>query len=510
MLVSVALARDVHAQSTTAAAEPSFGHSVPVPLAHAARRSGPIVLDGRVDEAAWQAATPITELTQIDPDEGRPASERTEVRFLFDDEALYVGARMFDSHGPSGVTTRLARRDADTDSDGFQIVIDSYHDHLGRAFFQVNPSGVKFDALGVGGSNPDPAWDPIWDAATRIDSLGWSAELRIPLSQLRFSRDSVQTWGLQVRRFIQRRQEQDQWSFWRKTESGGPPSFGHLSGLRLARAPQHVEVMPYVVGRSRHIRPTTAGDPFNSGSEMDSRAGADVKYLLTSNLVLDATFNPDFGQVEVDPAVVNLSAFESFFPEKRPFFIEGAGIFGFGSFSCFFCSNVSSLESFYSRRIGRPPTGADLATDAGKYADIPESSTILGAAKITGRTDGGFTVGVLDAVTDRMQARVQRADGTRFTQTVEPLSNYFVGRLKRDYKSGNLVIGAIGTSVVRALDSAFATRLNKHSEMAGADLVYTWGNHTYSLMSSLIIRSGERPASVSSPSRPAVAATSRR
>jgi hypothetical protein len=313
--------------------------------------------------------------------------------------------------------------------------------------------------------------------------------MRIPFSQLRFSRDSVQTWGLQVRRFIQRRQEQDQWSFWSKTENGGPPRFGHLVGLRLARAPQHLEVMPYVVGRSRHVRPADAGDPFNRGGVEDMRAGGDVKYLLTSNLVLDATFNPDFGQVEVDPAVVNLSAFETFFPEKRPFFIEGAGIFSFGNFSCFFCSNVSSLESFYSRRIGRRPTGGDVAADAGKYADIPESSTILGAAKITGRTGGGFTVGLLDAVTNRMRARVVGFDGSRFRQTVEPLTNYFVGRLKHDYLNGNLVVGAIGTSVVRNLDTTFAKRLNRHSEMAGADVLYAWGNHTYSLMGSAALSS---------------------
>ena len=159
------------------------------------------MLDGRVDEDAWKKATPITEFTQSDPDEGKPASQRTEVRFLYDDAALYVGARMFDSAGAAGIVTRLVRRDADMESDYFEIVIDGYHDHLGRAFFDINPSGVKFDALGIGGSNPDASWDPIWEAATSIDSLGWTAELRIPYSQLRFSQQEVQTWGLQVRRW---------------------------------------------------------------------------------------------------------------------------------------------------------------------------------------------------------------------------------------------------------------------------------------------------------------------
>lgn len=185
------------------------------------------------------------------------------------------------------------------ESDWFQVVIDGYHDHLGRAFFQVNPSGVKFDALGTGNSNPDASWDGIWETATSIDSLGWSAEIRIPYSQLRFSRQEVQVWGLQVRRFIQRSQEQDQWSFWKKTDIAGPARFGHLEGLRIPGVPRHLEVVPYVVGRSRHARPDQPGDPFNDGSRQDARIGGDVKALLTSNLTLNLTLNPDFGQVEV-------------------------------------------------------------------------------------------------------------------------------------------------------------------------------------------------------------------
>lgn len=460
------------------------GHTTPVPSTRAVRRTGPIVLDGKLDDEGWRNVEAVTEFKQIDPHEGQPASQRTEVRIVFDEEALYVAARMFDSLGARGVTTRLVRRDADMQSDWFHVVIDSYHDHLGRAFFQVNPSGVKFDALGVGASNPDPAWDPIWETAAQIDSLGWTAEMRIPFSQLRFSRSPTQTWGFQIRRFIQRTQEQDQWSFWTKTEPGGPPRFGHLEGVTIGGSPQHLEVMPYAVARSKHVRPALSGDPFNNGSVQDAHVGADAKYLLTSNLTLDATINPDFGQVEVDPAVVNLSDFETFFDEKRPFFIEGAGIFGFGSFNCMFCSNVSSLESFYSRRIGRAPTGADLAYDAGKYADVPTASTILGAAKITGRTSNGFTVGLLDATTNRMTARVMDASGRRFNETVEPLTNFFVGRVKRDYLHGNLVIGAIGTSVVRALDSTFESRLNRHSEMVGTDIRYTWDNQRYSLIAS--------------------------
>jgi hypothetical protein len=200
--------------SSTPSSRENFGHKVAVPSAMAARRTSPIVLDAKLDEAAWQSAQPITDLKQVDPDEGKPASQRTEVRFLFDDDALYIGAKMYDTEGAKGVTTRLVRRDDSFDSDYFEIVIDGYHDHLSRAFFDVNPSGSKNDNIGIGTSCCDNSWDPVWEAATHIDADGWTAEIRIPFSQLRFSRDSVQTWGLQVRRFIKRRDEQDQWAFW--------------------------------------------------------------------------------------------------------------------------------------------------------------------------------------------------------------------------------------------------------------------------------------------------------
>src|SRR5690348_12907070 len=390
--------------SSTPSSRDNFGHKVAVPSAMAVRRTSPIVLDAKLDEAAWQTAQPITDFKQIDPEEGKPASQRTEVRFLFDDDALYVGARMYDTAGAKGVVTRLVRRDASFDSDLFEIVIDGYHDHLSRAFFDVNPSGSKSDYIGIGTSCCDNSWDPVWEAATRIDAEGWTAEIRIPFSQLRFGRDSVQTWGLQVRRFIKRRDEQDQWSFWTKTEAGGPPRFGHLEGLRIPSGSSHLEMLPYVVSKASAVA-STPGDPFDNHGRPTMRAGLDLKDRLTSNLTLDATFNPDFGQVEVDPAVLNLSAFETFFPEKRPFFVEGSQVFDFGQFGCNFCSNVESMSAFYSRRIGRAPTGASLATDNFTYADVPDATTILGAGKITGRTASGYTVGLLNAVTGRANAR---------------------------------------------------------------------------------------------------------
>ena len=488
-LLLAALAASAGAQQPDTLAAGST-HAVPVPSAVAAPKTGGIALDGRLDEEAWTRATPITEFTQSDPKEGEPATQRTEVRFLYDDEALYVGARLYEQNGPRDIMSRLVRRDGEADSDYFEVVLDAYHDHLGRAFFNVTPGGVKWDALGQAGSFADVSWDPVWEAATRIDSLGWVAEYRIPYSQLRFSRAASQTWGLQVRRFMQRSHEHVQWSHWKKTEVGGPSRFGHLEGLRIGGVPRQLELLPYAVTRSRHVRAGSADDPFNDGSRQDIRVGGDIKALLTSNLTLDATVNPDFGQVEVDPATVNLSAFETFFEEKRPFFVAGSGLFNFGAANCYFCSNFSSIESFYSRRIGRAPQGAGIATDSGVFSDVPENSTILGAAKITGRTGKGVNVGLLNAVTRREMASVVRADGTEFDQEVEPLTNYFVGRATKEFRGGNVVLGGIATSVVRRLgDAALRDRLTSHAEAIGSDLVLQWDRKNYSLFASAMLSS---------------------
>ncbi len=472
-----AVVAPVFAQSVVQA---SSAHRVPVPTATAVARIGPILLDAKLDEAAWAAAKPITDFTQVDPEEGKPASQRTEVRFLYDEDALYIGAKMYDAEGAAGVTTRLVRRDATFDSDYLELVIDGYHDHLSRAFFDLNPSGSKSDYIGIGTSCCDNSWDPVWEAATHVDADGWTAEIRIPFSQLRFSRDSVQRWGLEVRRFIKRRNEQDQWAFWYKNEAGGPARFGHLDGIRVPRATSGLELLPYAVTKSSSLASATPGDPFNSHGKPTMRAGLDLKDRVTSNLTLDATFNPDFGQVEVDPAVLNLSAFETFFQEKRPFFVEGAQVFDFGSFSCNFCSNVESMSAFYSRRIGRAPTGGDLATDRYAFSEVPDATTILGAGKLTGRTSDGTTLGILNAVTNQANARVATVTGDRLSQEVEPLADYFVGRAKHDFMNGNLVVGGVLSGVARRLDTTFASRLASHAELYGNDMFYTWHDHMFS------------------------------
>jgi hypothetical protein len=458
-------------------------HPSPPPEIRAAALRGGIRLDGVLDEDVWHTATAATDFRQTQPNEGEPATQRTEVRFAYDGAALYVGARMFADGGASGVRTRLVRRDGNPDSDYLEVIFDTYHDHIGRLFFRVNPSGVRGDANGLGGGG-DQSWDPVWEVKTTIDSLGWTAEMRIPFSQLRFPETAEeQTWGLQIWRQANLRNELSMWSWWARTESGGPSRFGHLAGLRISRAPGRAEILPYLVGRSANAPVNDPSNPFEDPHALDGRGGLDARVLLTSNLTLNATVNPDFGQVEVDPAVVNLSAFETFFQERRPFFVEGAGYFGFGGLNCFFCSNVSSLGMFYTRRIGRTPQGAGNAFAAGDFADVPDNTTILGAAKLTGRTRSGWSIGIMDAVTRRERATVQLSDGARASVTVEPFTNYFVGRFAKDLRGGATVVRAIGTSVARDLDDPyFRDRLTRRAESVGLGTDMWFANRDYRLM----------------------------
>jgi len=467
--------------STPAAGTPE--HEPRAPVAVGAPLEGAIELDGRLDETAWRAATPVTGFHQKEPVEGVAPTQRTEVRFLFDGETLYVGARMYDDE-PGAIVARLARRDADTNSDELRISLDTFLDHLGQAQFTINPRGVRGDAYGPGGSNLDSSWNPIWNGEARIDEQGWTAELAIPFAQLRFPQGVAQRWGLQIERVVQRTNEYIVWSFWPRGESGGPSRYGHLMGIAAPESgTNRLEILPYTVGQLSNAAIVDPDDPFASDTETTFRLGADAKYLLTSNLTLTATVNPDFGQAEVDPAVVNLSAFETFFPEKREFFVEGSGTFDFGGLWCFTCSNVSSLSMLFTRRIGRAPQGISLAHSAGPYVDAPDASTILGAAKITGRTAGGLTIGVLEAMTSSESADVIGFDDSRLRQEVAPFTNYFVGRVKQDFMDGDLQVGGILTSVVRSFDDPrLESLVNAHSEGVGLDGELWWGDRTYHLM----------------------------
>jgi hypothetical protein len=428
-----------------------------LPVAHAVRVSGTIRIDGKLTDRAWMRAPVIDRFTQIDPDEGRPSRQRTEVRVLYDDEALYVGYRLHDSE-PEKIIARLGRRDMDLgDSDWVGVMIDSYHDHRTAFGFDVNPAGVRRDEIKTI-TDDDNSWDAVWDVATTVDDSGWVAEYRIPFSQLRFSGDSLQTWGIQFERLVGRLKEYSVSTFIPKHESGGVPRYGHLVGLHDLSTGKRLELLPYTATRAEYV--DRGQNPYRARSEYYGTLGLDVSFRAASNLTLNATVNPDFGQVEVDPAVVNLGVYETFFDEKRPFFLEGSEIFRFGE------GNTSGGQLFYSRRIGRAPT---LEPDTDE-TDIPSQTTILGATKLSGKV-GGWSVGSLAAVTAREEARFRTEAGVDTMMTAEPLSGYFVGRARRELYDGAALLGGILTAVHRRLDDSLARdQLRSDAFTGGIDL----------------------------------------
>jgi len=446
---------------------------------------GTIRVDGHLDEPAWQTAEPVDRFTQRDPSEGQPASERTEVRFVIGEDALYIGARMHDQDARK-IRARLVRRDQDLDSDFFVLFLDSYHDHLTSWLFRINPAGSVNDAAVNASNVQDHSWDGVWHVHTSIDSAGWTAEIELPLSQLHYATGGDGVWGVQLRRWIYRKQELDEFAHVPKKEQYSTARFGHLTGLQGLRSPRHFELLPYarVRGEFRHAAP---GDPFHDGSNQFSATGLDLKYGVTSNLTLNATVNPDFGEVEVDPAVVNLSAFETFFPERRPFFVEGAEIFQFGTTSSF--NNFNTTIPFHARRVGRPPQRALIGPNF-VHVDAPERTTITTAAKLTGKTRSGWTIGVLDAVTPAERGAYSDTMAAERSAAVEPLTNYLVGRFRRDLRQGNTVLGGIFTGVNRDLsDPTLEGLLRRDAYVGGVDLTHYWAGRRWSLDGNLVASS---------------------
>lgn len=467
-------------------------HAASAPAAQAVRIGGGIRIDGRLDEATWASVPPITRFTQVTPDEGQPSTERTEVRIAYDVDAIYVGAYL---HDRGRVMTRLLRRDAlAQDSDWLEVSFDAYHDHQTASTFAVNPAGVRRDQTGVdapeggggrgGGRGGPPSsggseWNPVWEVATAVTDSGWMAEMRIPLSQLRFGRAEVQTWGLQVRRTIARRAEEAMFAFVPRNERGGPARFGHLQGLERLEARDPLEIIPYVSGRAdfRRAPRNLAVDfdnPFRSGRDLEAGIGADLQYRLSSNFTLNAAVNPDFGQVEVDPAVINLTDLEIRLQENRPLFVEGADIFRFGESTA-----LGSAQLLYTRRVGRAPSLG--APPEAAYVDMPASAGILGAAKLTGRTSGGWSLGFLDAVTRRERAPWVDAQNVERAVLVEPLSNYFATRVRRDLNSGGTSFGAVATAVNRRLEGEMQeARLRAAAYAGGIDFRHEWASRRWS------------------------------
>ena len=431
----------------------------------ALRAPQPLLIDGKDLDEVWREAPAIMAFREFSPREDGDPRFPTEAKVAYDEHNFYVFIRAFDPH-PDSILKLLARRDVRAATDQLKIMIDSYHDRRSGFEFAVNPAGVKRDYAIYNDRQEDDAWDAVWDVATQVDSLGWTAEFRIPLSQLRYVPRATNTFGFAVWRDIQRYSERVSWPLYRNSQAGISSQLGDLTGLEGLPSPRRPEVTPYLVTKNVSV---ATGSGFERSQKLTG--GGDVKYGITPNLTLDATVNPDFGQVEADPAVLNLTAFETFFQERRPFFVQGAGIFRF-DVNCNAVNDCSTGEGlFYSRRIGRSPQLPDYG-DAGS----PSATTIYGAAKLTGRLGGGQTVGVLDAVTGREAGPQDR--------TLEPATNYAVVRLQQDLRNGESGVGVMVTAVNRSLDQWADDSLHRNAYVGAVDFRHRFFGRRYQVSGS--------------------------
>jgi hypothetical protein len=430
--------------------------------------AGSIRVDGRLDDTAWRNAVPITDFVQTEPTEGAPASDPIDVRFVYDDTALYVGARMYSK---SPIQSPLGRRDEGDQAEHLHVSLDTYLDRRTSSTFGVTAAGVRLDHIHTRDLvwEDDSTFDPVWEARTSRDEEGWTAELWIPFAQLRFNDRDPQIWGLNVRRWIPSRNEEVFWSPVLRTDERWASLFGNLEGVQGIRPARRLEILPYIAADSRVVGGRDPGDPFTAGANLAGRIGTDLKVGLGSNLTLEATVNPDFGQVEADPAEVNLSVFETFFDERRPFFLEGQSLL------------TGPVDNyFYSRRIGAAPGGRAR----GDFVESPRAATILGAAKLTGRLASGMSVGMLGAVTDEESARTFGA--AQFGRTkVAPRSLYGVARVGQEFGRGSNV-GLMTTVVHRDVSAGdpLATLLTRNAVTFAGDSLLRFGDY-YELQSYL-------------------------
>ena len=466
--VSLASSARPSAESTAA------GKPLVTPNTATAVRAGDaIVLDGRESDAVWQQAPEITAFREFEPNENGDPKFETTAKVAFDDHNLYVFLHAKDPH-PDSIVGRLTRRDQNSASDWLMVLIDSYNDHRTGFEFHVNAAGVKRDASIINDGEEDTSWDGVWDVQTAIVSDGWTAEFRIPFSQLRFPPNGSPTFGMMFGRKVGRTNEGIAWPALRKSKGGLVSQFAEVSGFAGLTSPRRLEVTPYTVMKSvsqRQLDATGATASFDRAQL--STMGADIKYGVTSNLTLDATINPDFGQVEADPSNLNLTAFETFYSERRPFFMEGAGLFRFD----LNCNDGTCSGLFYSRRIGRRPQLNGDIQSIDPTASVSSSTPILGAAKLTGRTESGLQIGVFDAMTEE-----RRAYGNDIGSLVaEPRTNYLVGRVAQDFRKGKTTIGVMATATNRSLDSFTEQYLGRSAYVGGVDARHRFLHDNYEL-----------------------------
>lgn len=439
---------------------------IPLENVSAVRLNEQIVIDGNLNESIWNSNIGFSHFGQREPNEFAEPTEKTIVYFAYDDQALYLAARMFDS-SPDSIIKHLGRRDSWTKNDRILFFIDPYYDKRSGFYFVLNASGTMADGVMYNDDWDDDSWDGVWEGKVNIDKHGWTAEMKIPFSQLRFVKSEDYVWGINIKREIARKNESVYLSVQPLKESGFVSRFIDLVGIKNISPSSSLEILPYLTGKAEYLK-HQPNDPFNSGSIYTPGVGADIKYALGSNLILNASVNPDFGQVEVDPAVVNLSDVESFFQEKRPFFIEGNSIFKFGQGGAtnYWNFNWSTPSLFYSRRIGRTPQG--ILPDADFY-DIPKGTRIIGAAKLSGKIGDGYNFGTISSITAREHAQLQ-INGNRSEVEIEPLTYYGIFRTQKDFNNGKQGLGIMATYANRFFkDELLKNQLNTNSFVSGID-----------------------------------------
>ena len=466
VLVAGAWGGEARAQEAATKANP-FGRKYPPRIYETVRLKGPPpAIDGRLDDAAWTEGVWAGDYTQQMPVEGARPSQPTELKILYDDRNVYVAIRAYDD--PAKVHRNPGRRD-DITGDIVGVCFDSYNDKRTGFEFDLTAGGGKIDLiLGNGEFDWDTSWDAVWDGKVAHDDRGWTAEFRVPLSQLRYGPQDEQVWGMHAWRWIDRNQEEDQWQLIPRQNTGRMYQLGELHGLRDLPSPWRLELLPHVVGKAR-TGPLVSNSPDGSGS-----LGLDAKLGLTTNFTLDATVNPDFGQVEADPSVVNLTAYETFYEEKRPFFLEGRKILSF--------EIEEADQLFYSRRIGHGPS-RDPSLEGAEILSTPEITTILTALKVTGKTAGGLSAGLLQSFTQQETAQISAPAGSADV-VVEPFASYTVGRLHKDWDRGNTSLGGMVTSTHRWISDSALAFLPTQATTAGLDFARYFANRAWAIEAS--------------------------
>ncbi|WP_417936283.1 DUF5916 domain-containing protein [Flagellimonas ochracea] len=436
----------------------------------------PPIIDGLLDDSVWKLVEWGGDYVEFQPDENTDPSNQTKFKIVYDDKNLYIGVRCYDSE-PDKIVKRLSRRDG-FDGDWVEFNIDSYHDKRTAFSFTITAAGVKGDEfVSNNGNNWDSSWNPIWYAKTNIDDEGWTAEIRIPLSQLKFGSADNQVWGLQSTRRFFRAEERSLWQRKPIDQPGWVSEFGELHGLKNIQPQKQLEIQPYTV-TSGETYEEEEGNPFRDGNESDITVGLDAKIGVTNDLTLDLTVNPDFGQVEADPSAIALDGFQIFFREQRPFFVENKNIFDF-NLSQSEAGNTFGFDNvFYSRRIGRNPQGSP-DTEDNEFMDLPANTPIIGAAKFSGKTKNGWAIGVLESVTAKRYASIIDEEGNKRREMVEPLTNYFVGRLQKDFNERNSYIGGIFTATNRDNLTEQLDFLHKSAFTGAIDFKHQWNNRDW-------------------------------